>query len=191
MKRLFAILIALMMVLSLAACDLGGNGDNPGNTDNPGTSQGGEENPGTQGGENNPGSNTDNPGNEQTKQTIDEYVAALSEYVKSRHSNALIYYDDTYMLGDWGYPVLVACEQSESDENACIAYLYMGHFNQDTAYNRSKTADSVGPNGDVNASKVIEWNDELKCYSYLYGNNSWANMESTASGRTIIQERSN
>ncbi len=38
MKRLFAILIALMMVLSLAAC---GN-ENPGNTDNPGVSQNGD-----------------------------------------------------------------------------------------------------------------------------------------------------
>ncbi len=59
MKKLFALLIALMMVFALVACD---NGDNPGNTDNPGTSQGGEENPGTQGGEDNPGTQ----GGEQT-----------------------------------------------------------------------------------------------------------------------------
>ena len=54
MKKLFALLIALMMVFSLAACDLG-NTENP-NSDNPGTSQtdnqGGSEN---QGGEENKG----------------------------------------------------------------------------------------------------------------------------------------
>ncbi len=43
MKKLFALLLALMMVFALVAC--GDNGDNPG------TSQGGQENPGTQGGE--------------------------------------------------------------------------------------------------------------------------------------------
>ena len=54
MKKLFALLIALMMVFSLAACDLG-NTEDP-NKDNPGTSQsdnqGGSEN---QGGEENKG----------------------------------------------------------------------------------------------------------------------------------------
>ncbi len=45
MKKLFALLLALMMVFALAAC--GENTDNPGgNTDNPGTSQGGENNNG-------------------------------------------------------------------------------------------------------------------------------------------------
>ncbi len=44
MKKLFAFLLALMMVLSLAACDLGNN-ENP-NGDNPGTSQSGENNDG-------------------------------------------------------------------------------------------------------------------------------------------------
>ena len=42
MKKLFALLIALMMVFSLVACDLG-NTENP-NSDNPGTSQSGENN---------------------------------------------------------------------------------------------------------------------------------------------------
>ncbi len=191
MKKLFALLLALVMCLSLAACG-GGDEDKtpsssdtppssgqqtqqPSNTPDPGTSEP-EETPST-------------PDNGQAQQTADEYVAALSEYVKSRHSNALIYYDETYMMGDWGYPVLVACEQSESDADGCTVYWYMGHFNRDTAYDKSKTAESVGPNGDVNASKVIEWNDELKCYSYLYGNSNWADMESKASSGTIIQER--
>ncbi len=45
MKKIFALLLALMMVFALVAC--GDNGDNPGNTDNPGTSQGGENNNGS------------------------------------------------------------------------------------------------------------------------------------------------
>ncbi len=53
MKKLFALLIALIMVFSLAACS--GSGGSPGSTDNPGTAQSGQETPGTQG-EDNPGS---------------------------------------------------------------------------------------------------------------------------------------
>ena len=51
MKKLFALLIALMMVFSLVACDLG-NTEDP-NKDNPGTSQNGGEN--NNGSENNGG----------------------------------------------------------------------------------------------------------------------------------------
>ena len=50
MKKIFALLIALMMVFSLVACDLG-NTEDP-NKDNPGTSQSGENN---NGGEENKG----------------------------------------------------------------------------------------------------------------------------------------
>ena len=57
MKQLFALLIALMMVFSLAACDLG-NTENP-NSDNPGTSQSGENNDG--GEENNGGESVEWP----------------------------------------------------------------------------------------------------------------------------------
>ncbi len=49
MKKLSALLIALIMVFSLAACEPGG--DNPGNTEKPSGSQGGAENPDTPGGE--------------------------------------------------------------------------------------------------------------------------------------------
>ncbi len=197
MKKLFAILLTLAMVLSLAACGGGDEDKTPSSSNTPPSSSQQEQQPSNtpnpDPGTSEPEETPSTPDDGQAQQTADEYVAALSEYVKNRHSNALIYYDDTYMLGDWGYPVLVACEQSESDENACIAYLYMGHFNQDTAYDKSKTAESVGANGEVDASIVIEWNDELKCYSYPYGNssgsNSWADMESKASSGTVIQER--
>ncbi len=62
MKRIIAILLTLLLVFSLAACD---NGDNPNGDDplnrNDGTTQGGENtNPG--GNNDNPGGNTDNPG---------------------------------------------------------------------------------------------------------------------------------
>ena len=57
MKKILAILIALLMTFSLVACDLG-NTDNP-NGDNPGTSQSGGENNNC--GNNNGGENTNNP----------------------------------------------------------------------------------------------------------------------------------
>ncbi len=67
MKRILAILLAVMLVFSLAAC--GGNGDTPGNTDKPGTSQGGENTPGGNtdkpGNTDTPGGNTDTPGNQE------------------------------------------------------------------------------------------------------------------------------
>ncbi len=65
MKKLFALLIALMMIFSLAAC--GDNNKPDADKDNPGTSQtdnqGGSENQGGEennGGENNNGGNTEN-----------------------------------------------------------------------------------------------------------------------------------
>ena len=69
MKKIIALLLALMLVFALAACNNNAdpNGDDPLNRD-PGTSQGGtqggEDNPGTQGGEDNPGTQggEDNPG---------------------------------------------------------------------------------------------------------------------------------
>ena len=51
MKKLFVLLLALMMVFSLVACDTGDSSDS--DTDNLGTSQSGESNNGAQGGENN------------------------------------------------------------------------------------------------------------------------------------------
>ncbi len=195
MKRFFAILLTLALMFSLAACGGGDKDKTPSSSDTPPSSGQQTQQPSNtpDPGISEPEETPSTPDDGQAQQTIDEYVAALSEYVKSRHSNALIYYNDSSVLGDWGYPVLVACEQSESDEDACIAYLYMGHFNDDSEYNRAKTAEKVGFAGNVDASLVIEWNDELKCYSHPYGNgtgiNGWAAMESEASGYTIIQER--
>ncbi len=54
MKKIFAILLTLLLVFSLAACD---NGDNPNNDDPLNRTDGT-----TQGGTNTPGGNTDNPG---------------------------------------------------------------------------------------------------------------------------------
>mgnify|MGYP003408018759 FL=1 len=68
MKKLLAILLAAMMLLSLAACDLGNN-ENP-NGDNPGTSQGGESN---NGGENN--NNGDNNTETYDLTTVAGYLA--------------------------------------------------------------------------------------------------------------------
>ena len=64
MKKLLALLLALVMVFCLAACDIGGVGDPDTNEDNPGTSQtenqGGEENKNT---ENTTGSGNENETN--------------------------------------------------------------------------------------------------------------------------------
>ncbi len=69
MKKILALLLALMMVLSLAACDLGGNNDNPGgNTDNPGVSQ-----TDNQGGESTGGE--ENNGGNETPEMTDEELA--------------------------------------------------------------------------------------------------------------------
>ena len=67
MKKLFALLIALMMVFALAACDTGDD-PNPSGSNNPGTSQGGENNNGgaeNNGGENNNGGTENNGGSSQ------------------------------------------------------------------------------------------------------------------------------
>ncbi len=60
MKKIFAILLTLLLIFALAAC--GDNGENPNddplNRDDGTTEQGGQENPGTQGGENNNGGDT-------------------------------------------------------------------------------------------------------------------------------------
>ena len=82
MKKLFAFLLALMMVLSLAACDLGNN-ENP-NGDNPGTSQNGGEN--NNSGENNNGETNGNGSNDVTVST--------EWYTKPFHIKGTVYDDN-------------------------------------------------------------------------------------------------
>ena len=90
MKKLFALLIALMMVFSLAACDLG-NTENP-NSDNPGTSQSGENNDG--GEENNGGTTYDWPSDiSSIKWTGSGNVVGITEVAGSEHGEVCIYID--------------------------------------------------------------------------------------------------
>ena len=91
MKKLFAFLLALMMVLSLAACDLGNN-ENP-NGDNPGTSQnGGENNDG--GEENNGGTTYGWPSDiSSIKWTGSGNVVGITEVAGSEHGEVCIYID--------------------------------------------------------------------------------------------------
>ncbi len=93
MKKLFALLLALMMIFILAACD---NGDNPGNTDNPGTSQGGENTPG--GNTDNPGNN-DNPGN-QTGQIVTGGEVGKPAPAHNLPQNFKVFIDDTQYAQD-------------------------------------------------------------------------------------------
>ena len=90
MKKLFALLIALMMVFSLAACDLG-NTENP-NSDNPGTSQSGENNGG--GEENNGGTTYGWPSDiSSIKWTGSGNVVGITEVAGSEHGEVCIYID--------------------------------------------------------------------------------------------------
>ena len=90
MKKLFALLIALMMVFSLAACDLG-NTEDP-NNDNPGTSQSGENNDG--GEENNGGTTYDWPSDiSSIKWTGSGNVVGITEVAGSEHGEVCIYID--------------------------------------------------------------------------------------------------
>lgn len=81
MKKLLAILIAVLMVFSLVACDMGDNPDN--DKDNPGVSQSGENND-SQGGESTNGNddqggeNTNQGGNQDEEDTIADCNASLT-----------------------------------------------------------------------------------------------------------------
>ena len=72
MKKLFALLLAMMLVFSLAACDLGNN-ENP-NSDNPGTSQSDENNKENN---NDESTNGDNQGGEENNdnQNTDRFAS--------------------------------------------------------------------------------------------------------------------
>ena len=90
MKKIFALLIALIMVFSLAACDLG-NTEDP-NNDNPGTSQSGENNNG--GEENNGGTTYDWPSDiSSIKWTGSGKVVGITEVTGSKHGEVWIYID--------------------------------------------------------------------------------------------------
>lgn len=91
MKRLFAILIAAMMLLSLAACDTGDD-PNPSGSNNPGTSQSGENNDG--GEENNGGTTYDWPSDiSSIKWTGSGNVVGITEVAGSKHGEVWIYID--------------------------------------------------------------------------------------------------
>ena len=90
MKKLLALLLALMMVFALAACDLG-NTEDP-NKDNPGTSQSGENNDG--GEENNGGTTYDWPSDiSSIKWTGSGNVVGITELTASQHGEVWIYID--------------------------------------------------------------------------------------------------
>ena len=83
MKKLFAILLAAMMVFALAACDTGDD-PNPSGSNNPGTSQNGGEN--NNSGENNNGETNGNGSNDVTVST--------EWYTKPFHIKGTVYDDN-------------------------------------------------------------------------------------------------
>ncbi len=95
MKKIIVLLLALMMVFALVACD---QGDTPGNTDNPGTSQGGEENPG--GNTNNSGGEENNTKTYAWPSSVDEIkwtgagkIVGINELAGSSKGEVWIYID--------------------------------------------------------------------------------------------------
>ena len=90
MKKLFALLLAMMMIFSLAAC--GDNNTTDPDKDNPGVSQSGENNDG--GEENNGGTTYDWPSDiSSIKWTGSGNVVGITEVAGSEHGEVCIYID--------------------------------------------------------------------------------------------------
>ena len=81
MKKLFALLLAMMMIFSLAACTNNENTD-PSGSDNPGTSQSGE-NDDDQGGESTVGGSEENNGGESIYGIEGHFSAKQIEFIES------------------------------------------------------------------------------------------------------------
>ena len=119
--------------------------------------------------------------------TIEDYVASVLDYVKSRHSaETFIYYRYTTS----GLVTVYACDQAPDSSDNCIVTSYWGYNGRQSAYERDKEAELIGNNVERNAVEVT-WNDELLCYSYENPTNpnSWATVESHAADYTVAQER--
>ncbi len=80
MKKLFALLLALMMVFALVACD---QGDTPGNTDNPGVSQ-----------------NGDNGGNSSDTAALESFLNVYGFTVNDVTPKHLVTFEDLKLEGD-------------------------------------------------------------------------------------------
>jgi len=176
MKKLFAFLLALVMVLSLAAC--GGDDDKTpsGSEDKKPSSQQQQQNtpdPGTSG--------------QSEKATVEDYAASVVDYVKSRHNEATFIY---YSYTTSGLVTVYACDQAPGNSDNCIVTSYWGYNGRQSAYERDKEAELIGDNVE-RASVEVTWNDELLCYSYENPTNpnSWTAVESHAADYTVAQER--
>ena len=108
MKKLFALLLALMMIFSLAAC--GDNNTTDPDKDNPGVSQSGENNE-SQGGtenqggeENNGGGEENNGGGEENNAKTYSWPTAdyIKDYMEYKGNGTIVYVKDDSDYG--GYP---------------------------------------------------------------------------------------
>lgn len=178
MKKILAMVLALIMVLSLAAC--GGNND-------PAPSGGGTTAPGTS--QQTPSNRLDGstPSGESSNDAED-YLESVISYVQDRQSEAaLIYYDDK-LLQNSGLLTVWACEPIEGDDTYCNTTWYWGYYNKASSYEKAKTSDTLGFNVDADSVEAV-WNDDLTCYSYEQ-RSSWADEQGKAKDYTIVQERS-
>ena len=123
MKKLLAILLAAIMLLSLAACT--SNDDNPsGSENNPGTSQSDN-----QGGENSDGGEENNGGEESGTKTFSWPTADyIKDYMKYNGSGTIVMVTNESALSDYPYTIIHINGATLADIEAYISTLKANGF---------------------------------------------------------------
>ena len=139
MKKLLAILLAAMMLLSMVACNMGDNPDNP-NKDNPGTSQSDN-----QGG-------TENQGGEEKDADGWPIADYIGDYMKWNGAGEIVYVENDTIQDDWTgkrYPcVNIYIDVADLDEvNTYINTLKNAGFSYIPARAEAEPAVEIPPSG--------------------------------------------
>ena len=175
MKKILVMLLASMMVVSLAACGSGGSTE-----PDPAVSQQQEQSV-----PDDTPSDTIPVNSDVEDNTADDYTTSVLNYVKSRHNeNTFIY----YRAMPSGLVTVYACDADAAGGDACIVTSYWGYNGRPTAYERDKEAELIGNNVE-RASVDVTWNDDLLCYSYET-ESTWTTVENHAQDYTVAQEQS-
>lgn len=171
MKRILAILLAAMLVFSLAAC--GDNSDNPGNTDNPGTSQ-----------TDNPGGNTDNPGNQEGQIVTGGEVgaAAPTEIVLPENVKMVEMYD-----GNTVYRTTIKLGNDYYTKDVYGEETFWKYIEAENKWQVFSMSDGAWDDGYRTCSDVEEI--YAACFATFknYENrNGWSALSSTGRSQTIL-----